>query len=112
MADFTFYAPTQIVFGRGGENQIGALVKAQNGKKVLLHYGGGSARRSGLLDRIRAVLSFPDTAGQAVPRPAASLPFYTCQYYSSIAEADAHHLGFFHDRRVRRYHLQLAGHVF
>ena len=77
MADFTFYAPTQIVFGRGGENQIGALVKAQNGKKVLLHYGGGSARRSGLLDRIRASLTAAGIAytelGGVVPNPRLSL---------------------------------------
>ena len=77
MADFTFYAPTQIVFGRGGENQIGALVKAQNGKKVLLHYGGGSARRSGLLDRIRASLTAAGIAytelGGVVPNPRPSL---------------------------------------
>ena len=79
MADFTFYAPTQIVFGRGGENQIGALVKAQNGKKVLLHYGGGSARRSGLLDRIRASLTAAGIAytelGGVVPNPRLSLVY-------------------------------------
>ena len=77
MADFTFYAPTQIVFGRGGENQTGSLVKAQNGKKVLLHYGGGSARRSGLLDRIRASLTAAGIAytelGGVVPNPRLSL---------------------------------------
>lgn len=79
MADFTFYAPTQIVFGRGGENQIGALVKAQNGKKILLHYGGGSARRSGLLDRIRASLTAAGIAytelGGVVPNPRLSLVY-------------------------------------
>ena len=77
MADFTFYAPTQIVFGRGGENQTGSLVKAQNGKKVLLHYGGGSTRRSGLLDRIRASLTAAGIAytelGGVVPNPRLSL---------------------------------------
>ena len=77
MADFTFYAPTQIVFGRGGENQTGSLVKAKNGKKVLLHYGGGSARRSGLLDRIRASLTAAGIAytelGGVVPNPRLSL---------------------------------------
>ena len=79
MADFTFYAPTQIVFGRGGENQTGSLVKAQNGKKVLLHYGGGSARRSGLLDRIRASLTAAGIAytelGGVVPNPRLSLVY-------------------------------------
>ena len=40
MHNFSYYAPTQVVFGRGAEAQVGALVKAQNCKKVLIHYGG------------------------------------------------------------------------
>ena len=50
MYDFTYYTPTKVVFGREAESQIGALVRAQGCKKVLIHYGGGSAKRSGLLD--------------------------------------------------------------
>ena len=48
MHNFSYYAPTQVVFGRGAEAQVGALVKAQNCRKVLLHYGGGSAQRTRL----------------------------------------------------------------
>ncbi len=56
MNDFQFCSPTEFVFGRGKENEAGNLVKKHGGTKVLLHFGGGSARRSGLLDRIKASL--------------------------------------------------------
>ncbi|QTQ14332.1 iron-containing alcohol dehydrogenase [Treponema parvum] len=52
MLNFTYYAPTQIVFGKGTEKQTGQLVKAQNCKKVLVHFGGKSAKESGLLDSV------------------------------------------------------------
>ena len=51
--DFNFYTPTRVVFGREAEGKIGQLVKDNGGKRVLLHYGGGSAERSGLLDVVR-----------------------------------------------------------
>ena len=54
--DFNFYAPTRIVFGKTAEQQIGALVASQHGSKVLIHYGGGSAERSGLLNIVREQL--------------------------------------------------------
>ena len=54
MNDFNYYAPTKVVFGKGAEQKVGNLIKEQNCKKVLIHYGSGSARRSGLLDRIEA----------------------------------------------------------
>ena len=77
MHNFSYYAPTQVVFGRGAEAQVGALVKAQNCRKVLLHYGGGSAQRSGLLDRIRAALETEGVAftelGGVAPNPRLSL---------------------------------------
>ena len=57
MNDFQFCSPTEFVFGRGKENEAGNLVKKHGGTKVLLHFGGGSARRSGLLDRIKASLA-------------------------------------------------------
>ena len=50
--NFNYYTPTRVVFGRGAEEQTGALVKAQGCGKVLLHYGSGSARKTGRLDRI------------------------------------------------------------
>lgn len=56
MENFTFYAPTYFAFGKDTENEAGALVKRFGGHKVLLHYGGGSVIRSGLLDRVKASL--------------------------------------------------------
>lgn len=53
MLNFNFHSPTHFVFGKDTETQVGALLKDQNATKVLLHYGGGSAERSGLLDRVR-----------------------------------------------------------
>ena len=55
--DFNYYAPTRVVFGRGSEKQLAQLIRQQGGTRVLVHYGGGSARRSGLLDRTFATLS-------------------------------------------------------
>ena len=51
MKDFNYYAPTQVVFGRESEEQVAALVKQYGGTKVLVHYGGKSAVRSGLLKK-------------------------------------------------------------
>lgn len=52
MLPFVYYAPTKVVFGKGTEEKVGQLVCEQHCKKVLLHYGGESAKRSGLLDRV------------------------------------------------------------
>jgi len=57
MNNFTFYSPTFFAFGKDAESQAGALVKRFGGTKVLIHYGGGSAVRSGLLDRVKASLA-------------------------------------------------------
>lgn len=57
MENFNFYAPTFFAFGKGRENDCGELVKRFGGSKVLLHYGGGSVIRSGLLDRVKKSLS-------------------------------------------------------
>ena len=57
MDNFTFYSPTYFVFGKDTESQAGELVKKFGGSKVLIHYGGGSVVRSGLLDRVKASLS-------------------------------------------------------
>ena len=71
--DFTYYTPTKVVFGRGAENKTGELVAGLGCKKTLLHYGGGSAERTGLLGRIReslreAGVSFVELGG-VVPNP-------------------------------------------
>ena len=79
MKDFNFYAPTRVVFGRNAEKQIGQLVKANGGHKVLIHYGGGSAERSGLLGVVRqqlqdAGISFVELGG-VVPNSLLSLVY-------------------------------------
>ena len=56
MNNFTFYSPTKFVFGKDTEAQAGALVKEFGGSKVLLHFGGKSAEKSGLLGRVRESL--------------------------------------------------------
>ncbi|MCR5707973.1 MAG: iron-containing alcohol dehydrogenase [Ruminococcus sp.] len=56
MENFQFYSPTEFVFGKDTEDKAGELVKKHGGSKVLIHFGGGSAERSGLLGRVRASL--------------------------------------------------------
>lgn len=56
MNNFTFYSPTEFVFGRATETQTGTLVKKYHGKKVMIVYGGGSVVRSGLLDKVKRSL--------------------------------------------------------
>ena len=56
MNDFTFYSPTYFVFGKNKESETGNYVKRFGGTKVLIHYGGGSVLKSGLLDRVKASL--------------------------------------------------------
>lgn len=58
--NFEYYAPTKVVFGKEVEGQVGRLVKEAGGSKVLIHYGGKSAVRSGLIDRLKGAL---DEAG-------------------------------------------------
>ena len=57
MNNFTFYSPTFFVFGKDEETSTGKYVKRFGGSKVLIHYGGGSVVRSGLLDRVKASLT-------------------------------------------------------
>lgn len=56
MNNFTFYSPTYFAFGKEEENNTGKFVKRFAGSKVLIHYGGGSVIRSGLLDRVKTSL--------------------------------------------------------
>ncbi|MBN1886417.1 MAG: iron-containing alcohol dehydrogenase [Thermoflexales bacterium] len=55
MIDFEFQNPTRIIFGRGAEEKVGAQVAAYS-KNILLHFGGGSIKASGLYDRVTASL--------------------------------------------------------
>ena len=52
MENFTFYSPTFFSFGKDAEDGAGALVRRFGGSRVLIHYGGGSVVRSGLLKRV------------------------------------------------------------
>ena len=73
MQEFTFYTPTKLVFGKNTECEIGKLIKEENAKKVLIHFGGQSARKSGLLDRVETSLKKADIdfvlLGGVVPNP-------------------------------------------
>lgn len=73
MENFSYYTPTEIVFGNNSEKQLGTLVKRHGGNKVLLHYGGKSAERSGLLTDICKNLESENIAyvklGGVVPNP-------------------------------------------
>ena len=79
MGNFQYYTPTKIVFGRGAEEQTGQLAAEQGCKKVLVHYGGGSVVRSGLLERIYRSLDAVGISyvslGGVVPNPRLSLVY-------------------------------------
>ncbi|MCR4596538.1 MAG: iron-containing alcohol dehydrogenase [Lachnospiraceae bacterium] len=73
MFDFKYFTPTKVIFGKDTEGRVAELVKEFGGKKVLIHYGGGSVIRSGLLDRVKKTLdgdgiSYVELGG-AVPNP-------------------------------------------
>ena len=76
MQKFVYYAPTEIVFGRGTEKRAGELVKKHGGSRVFVIYGGGSAVRSGLLGRVTDSLEAEGLAvkamGGVVPNPLVS----------------------------------------
>ena len=79
MNNFTFYSPTYFVFGKGEENNVGKYVKRFGGTKVLIHYGGGSVVRSGLLDRVKTSLAAEGLAfvelGGVQPNPRSGLVY-------------------------------------
>lgn len=79
MENFQYYTPTKIIFGRGAEVQTGQLAAEQGCKKVLVHYGGGSVVRSGLLERIYRSLDAVGISyvslGGVVPNPRLSLVY-------------------------------------
>ena len=77
MKDFVYYAPTEVVFGKESEEQVAVMVKKYGGKRVLVHYGGQSARRSGLLEKVTRLLReeglYVVELGGVVPNPRLSL---------------------------------------
>lgn len=56
MNNFVFYSPTEFVFGKATEMQVGALARKHGARKVMIVYGGGSVVRSDLLDRVKQSL--------------------------------------------------------
>lgn len=79
MYNFEYYTPTFIEFGKKSEEKVAQLIKAQNGKKVLIHYGGHSAKKSGLIDKIEKLLTEENIPyvelGGVVPNPRLSLVY-------------------------------------
>ncbi|HCG63250.1 MAG: butanol dehydrogenase [Spirochaetes bacterium GWC2_52_13] len=57
MKNFIYYAPTKVIFGKDAENQVGSTVSAAGYRKVMVHFGGGSVKKSGLLGIVTASLS-------------------------------------------------------
>ena len=90
--DFTLYTPTKVVFGHKAEEKAGELVRAFGGSRVLIHYGGSSAIRSGLIDRVKASLDkegiFHVELGGVVPNPQLS------KVYEGIELAKANKVDF------------------
>ena len=79
MFDFKYYTPTKVLFGKNTEEKIADLIKEFGGKKVLIHYGGGSVIRSGLMQRVTDQLDKAGIPyvmlGGAVPNPHLSLVY-------------------------------------
>ncbi|MBR5287875.1 MAG: iron-containing alcohol dehydrogenase [Clostridia bacterium] len=79
MDNFTFYAPTYFAFGKDTEQDTGKYVRRFGGSKVLVHFGGGSVIRSGLLDRVKKSLEAQGLAyvelGGVKPNPRSGLVY-------------------------------------
>lgn len=79
MENFNFFSPTFFAFGNNRESDCGELVKRFGGTKVLIHYGGGSVVRSGLLDRVKeslqqVAIEYIELGG-AMPNPRSGLVY-------------------------------------
>ena len=79
MDNFTFFSPTYFAFGKDQERETGKYVRRFGGSKALIHYGGGSAARSGLLDRVKRSLEAEGVAwvelGGVKPNPRSGLVY-------------------------------------
>ncbi len=79
MDNFTFYSPTYFAFGKDTENAVGGYVRRFGGSKVLIHYGGGSVVRSGLLERVKTSLDSEGIPyvllGGVMPNPRSGLVY-------------------------------------
>lgn len=79
MENFRFYAPTYFAFGKDSEKSTGELVKRFGGTKVLIHYGGGSVKKNGVLDAVTEALEAEGIAfielGGVMPNPRSGLVY-------------------------------------
>lgn len=79
MFGFNYFTPTKVVFGKGTELKVAKLIREFGGKKVLIHYGGGSVIRTGLMKKITDILDDEGieyiSLGGAVPNPRLSLVY-------------------------------------
>lgn len=79
MENFDFYSPTHFVFGKDREQEAGSYVRKYGGNRVLVHFGGQSAKKSGLLDRVIASLRQEnleyDLLGGVKPNPRSGLVY-------------------------------------
>ena len=79
MFGFRYFTPTKVVFGKNSEENVADLIQEFGGKKVLIHYGGGSVIRSGLMQRVTDKLDAAGInyvkLGGAVPNPRLSLVY-------------------------------------
>ncbi|MEG2176340.1 MAG: iron-containing alcohol dehydrogenase [Oscillibacter sp.] len=79
MNAFDFYSPTHFVFGKDRETETGSYVKQNGGTRALLVYGGQSAKKSGLLDRVKTSLLdagiFTAELGGVKPNPRSGLVY-------------------------------------
>ncbi len=79
MFDFKYFTPTKVLFGKNTEDKVADLIQEFGGKKVLIHYGGGSVIRSGLMQRVTDKLDATGITyvklGGAVPNPRLSLVY-------------------------------------
>jgi alcohol dehydrogenase YqhD (iron-dependent ADH family) len=79
MKGFNYYTPTEVCFGKGTENEVARLLEKYGAKKVLIHYGGGSVIRSGLMKKVTDKLDAAGidyiSLGGAVPNPRLGLVY-------------------------------------
>lgn len=79
MNNFNYYTPTKVIFGKDTENEVGKILKENNYKKILIHYGGSSALKSGLIESVKKSLEESNIEylelGGVVPNPRLSLVY-------------------------------------
>ena len=88
MAIMEYFTPTHVYFGVGAEDQVGEVLKSYGAAKVLIHFGGGSVRRTGLLDNVEeklkdAGIEFVELGG-VVPNPRVSLVRKGIEYAQKV----------------------------